>query len=87
MHLRNRLFKFNLKGGLGTIKLKSADQDGNVITFTFSTPVCPKEGAVAGATSFFFGLASTKPTHTTTGTLFTAGCPGFEAITLQTPNF
>jgi len=74
-------------GGLGTIKLQSADQEGGVITFTFAKPVCPKSGAVAGETTFFFGLASTKPPHATAGTLFTAGSPGFYAIDLRTPNF
>ena len=74
-------------GGLGTIKLTSADQEGSVITFTFAKPVCPKIGAVAGETTFFFGLASTKPPHAITGTLFTAGSPGFYQIDLRTPNF
>jgi hypothetical protein len=74
-------------GGLGTIKLKSAEQQGSVITFTFSKPVCPKMGAVAGETTFFFGLASTKSPHATAGTLFTAGSPGFYAINLRAPNF
>ncbi|MBI3704733.1 MAG: hypothetical protein HY244_13025 [Rhizobiales bacterium] len=74
-------------GGLGTIKLKSAEQDGSVITFTFAKPVCAKMGAVAGETTFFFGLASTEPPHSTSGTVFTAGSPGFYAISLRAPNF
>ena len=74
-------------GGLGTIKLKSAEQEGGVITFTFAKPVCPKMGAAAGETTFFFGLASTKTPHDTAGTLFTAGSPGFTAISLRAPNF
>jgi hypothetical protein len=43
-------------GGLGSVGLASANQVGSVITFTFSSPVCP------GATSFFFGLASKSNT-------------------------
>lgn len=39
-------------GGLGSVKIASADQVGGTITFTFASPVCP------GATSYFFGLAS-----------------------------
>lgn len=74
-------------GGLGTIKLKSAEQDGSVITFTFSKPVCRKIGAVAGETTFFFGLASTKLPQATAGTLFTAGSPGFYAVDLRAPIF
>jgi hypothetical protein len=74
-------------GGLGTIKLKSAEQEDSVITFTFEKPVCPKMGAVAGETTFFFGLASTSPPHAITGTLFAAGAPAFTEIDLRTPNF
>jgi hypothetical protein len=39
-------------GGLGSVKIASADQAGGTITFTFAAPVCP------GDTSYFFGLAS-----------------------------
>src|SRR3984885_11339729 len=39
-------------GGLGSVKIASADQIGGTITFTFAAPVCP------GDTSYFFGLAS-----------------------------
>jgi hypothetical protein len=39
-------------GGLGSVKIASADQAGGTITFTFASPICP------GATSYFFGLAS-----------------------------
>ena len=39
-------------GGLGSVKIASADQIGGTITFTFAQPVCP------GDTSYFFGLAS-----------------------------
>jgi len=49
------------KGGLGKIGLLSAEQNRNVITFTFNQPVCPGPTPGTGATSFFFGLASTHP--------------------------
>jgi hypothetical protein len=39
-------------GGLGSVKIASADEVGGTITFTFASPVCP------GDTSYFFGLAS-----------------------------
>jgi hypothetical protein len=49
-------------GGLGTIGLSSAVQAGNMVTFTFTKPVCPKPlivtAAIPGETSFFFGLAA-----------------------------
>jgi hypothetical protein len=52
-------------GGLGTVKLKSADQDGAVITFEFEKPMCVPPSPSDAATTFFFGLASsTTPTFT-----------------------
>ena len=39
-------------GGLGSVGLASAIKTGAAIRFNFAAPVCP------GATSFFFGLAS-----------------------------
>jgi hypothetical protein len=56
-------------GGLGDVGIGSAEQNGDVITFTFSKLLC------AGHTSFFFGLASTKPPVNTTATLFGIGTP------------
>jgi hypothetical protein len=49
------------KGGLGTIGLASAEQNRNIITFTFSQPVCAANTSGPGQTSFFFGLASIHP--------------------------
>jgi hypothetical protein len=46
------------KGGLGTIGLASAEQTGNIITFTFSQPVCAADAISKGQTTYFFGLAS-----------------------------
>jgi len=46
------------KGGLGTIGLASAVQNRNIITFTFSQPVCAADTSGPGQTTFFFGLAS-----------------------------
>ena len=46
------------KGGLGTIGLASAVQNRNIITFTFSQPVCAADSSGPGHTTFFFGLAS-----------------------------
>jgi hypothetical protein len=39
-------------GGLGSVKIASADHVGGTITFAFAAPICP------GDTSYFFGLAS-----------------------------
>jgi hypothetical protein len=46
------------QGGLGTIGILFAEQTGNVITFTFSQPVCAGYTPNTGQTTFFFGLAS-----------------------------
>jgi hypothetical protein len=48
-------------GGPGTIGLSSADQVGNDVIFTFSSPVCAGSTPDGGATSFLFGLASIHP--------------------------
>lgn len=52
-------------GGLGTIGLSSADQDGNAVTFRFDKPVCGGPTSEKGDTSFFFGfVAGTEPMQT-----------------------
>ena len=67
------------KGGLGSVGIQSAEQDGDVITFTFSTYLC------GGQTSYFFGLASTAAPQTATATLFGIGNPPFIQIDARTP--
>ena len=47
-------------GGLGSIGIAKADKTGNVITFTFSKPVCAGASAGKGDTSYFFGLTAAK---------------------------
>jgi hypothetical protein len=66
-------------GGLGSVGLKSAEQNGNVITFTFSDYLC------AGKTSFFFGLAAATAPVATTATLFGPGHPPFVAVGARAP--
>jgi hypothetical protein len=46
------------KGGLGKIGILFAEQNGNLITFTFSQPVCAGHAPNTGDTTFFFGLTS-----------------------------
>jgi hypothetical protein len=48
-------------GGLGSVAPSAADQAGHQITFTFNPPVCSGSSPGRGETSFFFGLASTRP--------------------------
>ncbi len=71
-------------GGLGTIGLSSAAQAGNIVTFTFTKPVCPKPltatAVIPGETSFFFGLAArTAPKPSTARLLYTLGGGGTTA--------
>src|SRR6202043_753591 len=61
-------------GGLGSVKIASADQVGGTITFMFASPICP------GATSYFFGLAS-KKLHPVAGTATVSYSLGGSATT------
>jgi hypothetical protein len=51
------------KGGLGKIGLWSAEQTGNIVTFTFNQPVCAGSTPNTGDTTFFFGLTSEFTPH------------------------
>jgi hypothetical protein len=48
-------------GDLGTIGLASADRTSNIITVTFSRPVCAGARTGTGESSLFFGLTSSEP--------------------------
>jgi hypothetical protein len=67
------------QGGLGSVGIHSAEQDSDVITFTFSTYLC------GGQTSYFFGLASTTGPQSATATLFEIGNPPFIQVDARTP--
>lgn len=46
-------------GGIGTIGLSSANKSSGIVTFTFTTPVCPENGVNSpGESSFWFGFAA-----------------------------
>ena len=73
------------QGGLGTVGLASADQDVDVITFTFDKFICPSEPANPANTTFFFGLASANlPTAITAG-VFVTGAPPFYNAAARAP--
>lgn len=55
-------------GGLGTVGLKSAEQTGNFITFTFTNPICAGVAPDERAGSYFFGLLSANATATAKST-------------------
>lgn len=56
-------------GGLGEIGLTSAVKDNGNITFNFESPVCAGGSPGSGQSSFFFGLVSTQPPVSLTGTV------------------
>jgi len=66
-------------GGLGSVGIKSAEQDGDVITFLFDKYLC------AGQTSYFFGLAAAKAPVASTATLFGFGEPAFVHVNVRAP--
>jgi hypothetical protein len=75
------------QGGLGTVGIKSAEQDGGVITFTFAKPMCVGTGPGAGESTFFFGLASNRVPRTITAGMFAFGTPPFLSLEARAPNF
>jgi hypothetical protein len=74
------------QGGLGTIGLASAEQDGDVITFNFSKFICASEPANPANTTYFFGLASANPPIPITAGVFAAGNPPYYAVPARAPN-
>jgi len=67
------------QGGLGSVGIQSAEQDGTVITFTFSQYLC------AGATSYFFGLAAPTRPQSSTALLYGFGNPPFVQTAARVP--
>jgi hypothetical protein len=74
------------QGGLGSVGLKSAEQDGDIISFTFAKPLCVGNAANSGPTTFFFGLASSKPPHAITAGMWAIGTPAFISLDARAPN-
>ena len=67
------------QGGIGSVGIQSAEQDGDVITFTFNGYLC------AGQSSYFFGMAAASAPQAATATLFGFGTPPFVQTTARTP--
>ncbi len=67
------------QGGLGSVGIRSAEQDGDVISFWFDGYLC------AGQTSFFFGLAARTKPITGTAVTFGPGSPGFIQTAARMP--
>ena len=73
-------------GGLGTVGLQSAQQDGDVITFAFSKLLCVGQKPGKGVSTFFFGLASATAPKPTTATVFSIGSPPFIEVPARAPS-
>jgi hypothetical protein len=69
------------QGGLGTVGIKSAEQDGSVITFTFTKPMC------VGESTFFFGLTSNQAPRGIAAGMFAIGNPPFVSVNARAPSF
>lgn len=67
------------QGGIGSVGIKSAEEDGNVITFWFDKYLCP------GASTYFFGLAAAKAPENSSATLFGYGPTPFTQLTARVP--
>ena len=73
------------QGGLGTIGLASAEQDADIITFTFAKMLCVTGPPNAANTTYFFGLASAHPPTPITAGVFGAGNPPYFAVPARAP--
>jgi hypothetical protein len=68
-----------IKGGVGTVSVKSAEQDGDAVSFFFSNPLC------VGDTTFFFGLTAEKGPQSVPAGVFGYGRPPFVAVEARGP--
>ncbi|WP_375413976.1 hypothetical protein [uncultured Bradyrhizobium sp.] len=72
-------------GGLGTIGLKSAERNGDIIMFTFAGEVCADGPPDVKKTTFFFGLAAAAAPMKVSASVYGTGDPGFFAIEARVP--
>jgi hypothetical protein len=70
------------KGGLGSVGVASAIQEGESTKVTFTRPVCAGSGGRPGQSSFFFGFASIYPPRSSSAYVHTTA--GSKAITSVT---
>jgi len=81
------VFVGSLGGGLGTIGLVSAEQNGNIITFSLKKPLCIGPSPSSAATTFFIGLASNKTPKAITATIFAFGSPPVYSMPARAPAY
>jgi hypothetical protein len=73
-------------GSIGAIGLKSADQDGDIVTFTFDKLLCAGQSASRSNTTFFFGLAAAKPPKPISAGIFGVRNPPYLEVSAQAPS-
>jgi len=73
------------QGGLGSVGIKTAEQNGSIIEFTFDKPMCVDVAAGAGQSTFFFGLASAKAPHAIAAGMWGYGNPPFISVDARAP--
>ena len=81
------VFVGSLGGGLGTIGLASAEQSGDIITFTLKSPLCLPESPSNDATTFFIGLASNQRPKAITASVFASGSPPTYSMPARAPAY
>jgi hypothetical protein len=70
-------------GGLGSVGIASAVQEGEMTKFTFTRPVCAGSRGRPGASSFFFGFASTYSPRSSSAYVHTmAGSKAIASVTV-----
>ena len=72
-------------GGLGTIGLKSAERNGDMIEFRFAGEVCADGPPDVKKTTFFFGLAATAAPMKVSASVYGIGTPAFFGIEARVP--
>jgi len=72
-------------GGLGTVKIKSAEQDADVITFEFAKPMCVPPSPSNDATTFFFGMASSHTPTFVPAIIYGFGTPPTYEVDARAP--
>lgn len=73
-------------GGLGTVRLKSAQQDGDIITFEFDQQICFDPAPSAKNTTFFFGLAAATAPKSIAVQMYKVGDPPLVELQARVPN-
>jgi hypothetical protein len=75
------------QGGIGHVGIASAEQDGDVIIFTFDKLLCAGQASSPTNTTFFFGLASAHPPKGSTAGIFGTGNPPYYTVGARAPNY